>query len=70
MTYESFKLIELSGIVRLKLNGREMGGGVFLSQGISPIHTVKYKIIYFAHTGIETYRDLSLWKTVYSPVGW
>lgn len=69
MTYESFKLIELSGIVRLKLNGREMGG-LFLSQGISPIHTVKYKIIYFAHTGIETYRDLSLWKTVYSPVGW
>lgn len=54
MTYESFKLIELSGIVRLKLNGREMGGGgLFLSQGISPIHTVKYKIIYFAHTGID-----------------
>lgn len=49
MTYESGKLIELSGIVRLKLNGREMGGGgVFLSQGISPIHTVKYKIICFA----------------------
>lgn len=34
MTYESGKLIELSGIVRLKLNGREMGGGgvVFITR--------------------------------------